>query len=1146
MVPALVKHNNMNKKISLNSLLVLRSATGLIGIVLSCAVSAQDSCPESVGKFLSIEGLVEVAHTDQGALQTARLDTVLCQDDTIQVGSNSRAAVQLINEVMLRLDQNTTMRLIDVAPQPEKSSFLELIAGAFKSFSRPPRTFSVNTPYINGIIEGTEFAMRVEGDSTLVTVYEGKVNTSNEQGRLLLAKGESALAKAGQAPKPYVLVKPRDAVQWTLHFPPVLSALGGGDRNIPQGTTPQVEEALGLAARGDSPGAIALLDQVPASEHNTRYHLVRAALYLDVGRVDEARAELDRTLERDPKAGLAYALRSVIAVVRNEKAQALSDAEKAVALSPSAASKIALSYAQQADFRLEAARDTLLSAVKDHPDDPLAWARLAELRLMFGERDEALEAARQAEELAPGLARTQTVLGFAALAENREADAKAAFERAVGLDSDDPLAHFGLGLVKIKSGDIAEGRAEIEGAVALDSSNALLRSYLGKSYYEEKRHPLDEQQYEIAKELDPADPTPYFYDAIDKQTTNRPVEALHDMQKAIELNDNRAVYRSRQLLDSDLAARSASLARVYTDLGFQPRALVEGWKSVNADPGNFSAHRFLADSYSVLPRHEIARVSELLQSQLLQPLNMTPIQPRLAESNLFLISAGGPGGLSFNEFNPVFNRDGFTFQSSGLIGENNTYAGEGVVSGIYKNASFSFGGLHFTSDGFRQNADQKDDIGDGFLQLEVSPQTSIQAEYRYRNTVRGDLNLRFFPENFFPGERNRAERNTYRFGIRHAFAPNSTLLGSFTYQTAHSSLNDEQPPEPDLISIGLQRPEQAYGGELQHLFHSEFISVTSGVGFFDINGRIDANTGIDLPPPITIQTTIDQDVRHVNAYAYSYIHPLEKVTLTLGGSGDFVDSDSPDFRSANQLNPKFGILWEPVSGTLLRAAAFRTLKRTLITNQTLEPTQVAGFNQFFDDINGTEAWRYGAALDQIVSRELYAGVEFSYRDLRVPFLDFSDPQTPTSRRVNWEEYLGHAYILWTPHEWVALRTEYQYERARRPEELTNGVKKMNTHRVPFGGSFFHPSGLGATVRTTYFHQDGEFEAISGRTFQSGTSDFWVVDAAVSYRLPKRYGFVTIGATNLLDRQFNYFDTDFNNPIIQPKRTVFGRITLALP
>ena len=114
------------------------------------------------------------------------------------------------------------------------------------------------------------------------------------------------------------------------------------------------------------------------------------------------------------------------------------------------------------------------------------------------------------------------------------------------------------------------------------------------------------------------------------------------MQKSIELNDNRAVYRSRLLLDEDLAVRSASLGRIYSDLGFQQLALVEGWKSVNIDPRNYSAHRFLADSYSVLPRHEIARVSELLQSQLLQPINITPVQPQLAESNLLILEGAGP------------------------------------------------------------------------------------------------------------------------------------------------------------------------------------------------------------------------------------------------------------------------------------------------------------------------------------------------------------------------------------------------------------------------------------------------------------------------------------------------------------------------
>jgi len=53
-----------------------------------------------------------------------------------------------------------------------------------------------------------------------------------------------------------------------------------------------------------------------------------------------------------------------------------------------------------------------------------------------------------------------------------------------------------------------------------------------------------------------------------------------------------------------------------------------------------------------------------------------------------------------------------------------------------------------------------------------------------------------------------------------------------------------------------------------------------------------------------------------------------------------------------------------------------------------------------------------------------------------------------------------------------------------------------------------------------------------------------VDAGISYRLPQRYGFFTVGATNLLDRNFKYHEVDFNNPTIQPARAAFARLTLA--
>jgi tetratricopeptide (TPR) repeat protein len=1113
-------------------------------VAMPWATAMAEECATRAGGFAALEGAVEVAHADQSSWQQASLSTELCEGDSVRVGANSRAALHLINDAVLRLDQNTTMRLVDIGAGAEQRSLLDLVVGAFKSFSRAPRTMTVNTPYVNGMIEGTEFAMRVADAGTQVQVFEGKVRTANDAGEILLTHGQSATAKGGVAPQLDTQVRQNDAVQWTLYYPPLLASVGGAGAPAGSGNA-VLDAALASAAAGDVQNALAGLAQIPAAARNADVELLNASLLLSVGQVDAARTAIDAVLANDAHAALALALRATIEVVQNQRAQALADAEAAVAAGDSAAARIALSYAQQANFQLDAARDTLLAAASAHPDDALVEARLAELWLMHGAYDQALAAATRAQALAPNLAKAQLVLGFVELAANRASAATTRFQQAVTMSSADPLAHFGLGLALIKRGQLTQGRAEIEAAVALDGSNALLRPYLGKAYYEEKRSPLDAQQYAIASELDPADPTPYFYEAIRAQTSNQPVAALHSLQQAIALNDNRAVYRSRELLDSDLASRGASVARIYSDLGFERRALVEGWNSVNTDPANFSAHRFLADAYGGLPRHEIARVSELLQSQLLQPLNTTPIQPRLAESNLFLVSAGGPAAIGFNEFNPVFTRDGLNYQGSSLVGEHDTYAGEGVVSGVFDKASFSLGGMHYTTDGYRDNADQRDSLANFFVQYALSPSTNVQAEYRYRNSERGDLAQRFFEDNFSPGERNRDEKNVYRFGVRHDFAPNSTLLGSFTYQEEDFGLRDAQPKEgPPLFLIDLKRPDQAFGGELQHLYRSNRVNLTSGFGYFDINSHIDARTGIDFPPPTILAQTLDTDARHINTYLYANVRALDKLVVTLGGSGDFLDSDSQELGIRNQFNPKAGISWEPWAGTVFRAAGFRTLKRTLVSDQTLEPTQVAGFNQFFDDINGTTAWRYGGAIDQRLGRDLYAGVEVTKGDLDVPYLDFSGA-SPLPGRVPWQEGQARGYLFWTPREWLALRSEYQYERAQRSTKLADGVVTMDTHRVPFSVNVFLPRGFSAMLRATYVHQHGRFEEISG-ALRTGATDFALLDMGLSYRLPRRYGIVSLGASNLLDRHFDYFDTDRNNPMFQPARAVFSRITVAFP
>ena len=1095
---------------------------GVLSVFAFTTPATAETCPQWVAKAVSVQGSVLAQRTGKEQPLPAKLNDTFCPGDKIRVEEGGRAVLLLSNETFLRLDQNTTIRFYE--PEKERSFLLDLLDGAAYFISRTPKGFKCTTPYMNAGVEGTEFLLAVAGGRTFLSIFEGTVLAENAFGGLRLAGGQSAVAEEGKPPVVRIVARPRDAVHWTLYYPPILPP---GPPEPPPGIPGEWQP--------------------------------RVSRLLAVGRVDEAEAEIGEVLKKAPGDSTALALQSVIAVAQNDKEKAHALGRKAVETDPgSASARIALSYAQQAVFDLAGARTSVEEAVRLEPGNALAWARLSELRMSFGNLDEALEAANRAASLDPGLARTQSVLGFARLAQVHLKASREAFERAIVLDQADPLPRLGLGLARIREGDLGGGRTEIEIAASLAPNNSLIRSYLGKAYYEEKRDKPASSQLGMAKELDPNDPTPWFYDAIRKQTLNRPVEALQDLQRSISLNDNRAVYRSRLLLDDDLAARSASLGRIYDDLGFRQLALVEGWKSVNTDPANYSAHRFLADSYAALPRHEIARVSELLQSQLLQPLNVNPVQPSLAQNNLSILEGAGPSSPSFNEFNPLFLRNRLALQASGVAGSNDTFGEEVVLSGLQNRFSYSLGQFHFRTDGFRENDDQTQNIYNVFAQASLSHKTSVLAEYRAFDGDHGDLELDFLPDDFFKNIRYSDQYKGGRIGVHHAFAPGSDLIGTAVYELHKYSarVNDQFPFDVGVVlnlDVNDQTVDHVANVELQQILRRGRYHLVAGAGYLHINRdetlSVSSSTDPPLFPPDDQQYPLSSTVQHTNAYLYLNVRYPDSATWTLGGSADFFrdSADVSDIKDRNQFNPKFGVTWTPRHGTTLRAAAFRVLRRTLpFTNQTIEPTQVAGFNQFFDDFGGTDAWTYGAAADQKITDSLFAGLSYSQRDLDVPIFSTGLPDPATYQRYDWKERQGRAYVNWTPDRRLALSADYLYERQDRE---ASQVKEVTTQRVPLSARFFHTSGVFATATGTYFDQSGQFfrigQAPSVDTPESGSDQFWIFDASAGYRLPDRWGIVSIEGKNLFDRSFQYQDTDPLRPIIQPGRTVYVKLTLAL-
>src|SRR5262249_16741221 len=133
------------------------------------------------------------------------------------------------------------------------------------------------------------------------------------------------------------------------------------------------------------------------------------------------------------------------------------------------------------------------------------------------------------------------------------------------------------------------------------------------------------------------------------QEQNRINEAISDLEKSKELNNNRSLFRSQLLLDQDQAVRSANLAAIYRDAGMFDFSVQEASRAVELDYGNYSPHLFLACSFDALRdpklrnlRFETPWFSELLVADLLSPIGGGVLSQNISQQDYsrFFVSDG--------------------------------------------------------------------------------------------------------------------------------------------------------------------------------------------------------------------------------------------------------------------------------------------------------------------------------------------------------------------------------------------------------------------------------------------------------------------------------------------------------------------------
>ena len=1109
----------------------------------------------------SAQGNVEKRGSVLTNWSAARIGNQFEPGDACRTDLNSRGGVLFMDGILVRLNETTQLDFKPPTATARRSSFF-LRAGSAYFLSRRPTLFpQVDTPLVSAAVQGTEFVVQVTANQTIISVLDGQVecwNALNANNRLQVNAGEEAVTVAGAAPVKRIMVRPWDAVQWALYYPALLDAVEMIGIGFPDAASQaSAQQSVAAYKAGDFSAAFAAINQIPDPKPPVLL-LQQSAMYLAVGQVPKAEAILQTlsqpiaTLAPDARArvlAVSQSQQAIIALINNRRDEAIGLAEKAASASrESAAAALAMSHAHQGQYNLKEAKRWAETAMKLQPESATVRARLAELQLGFGQLNEAVRTVEEGLKTGGNDSRLLSVAGFAYLTRYETKRALEMFERAILLDNASGLPRLGRGLALIRQNKLHEGRLELEFAVHLEPSDSLFRSYLGKAYFEEKRDPLAAHEYGLARQLDPLDPTPFLYDAFHKLGNARPVEALWDVEDSIRLNDNRAVYRSRSLLDQDQAVRSVGLSQIFNQIGFVEAGRTEAVKSINRDYGNFSAHLLLAGSYFDRPQLNQAVISEQLVARLLAPVNINSVR----------------GEASFNEYTSLFDRQRaqFFFLSEARSADDFIQAApRAAVAGERFAMSVVYGARY--QGGYRDNDEVVLLAPAALMQYQLTPSDTISLETLQFEVEEEDTSMGYNPNRNDPDLSHDLDSFTQRLGWHHRFGPGSHLIAQGLYLRRESRVRDVDEPQPfpvNLINQTQYVTSEGVRGDAQHIWDTPWFSLVTGGAIVDAEDRkreatLLRNFGA------TIDSRGSTPAKAERAYFYSTWHLSRRIDLTAGvsyGRVEFSEVSVPlsdeETRIEDAIDPKAGLVFRLTPATTLRAAYYETLGSAGDSDlESIEPTQIAGFNQLFDDPAGTRARGAGVGLDQKIAKRTYAGVEALWRESEWSFGYDARLFRGTLDNVVFErraqERSVRAYLYQVIHPTATATIEYvlldrSEDSSRDPFGLfaDRSDDQSLTHRVRLGVNRFLPSGLFAGVGVTWRHQTLEDFEQASDGIPNGKQDFCIVDATLGYQFPQRTGYIAFSFNNLFDEDFRYHPVGIDQRLV-PEFSANARLFL---
>jgi tetratricopeptide (TPR) repeat protein len=1124
----------------------------LVVVLTTSALRGQAPAPgPRDAVLLTISGAIEVAPAGTTAFAPGQPNQILHLGDQVRSGKASRASIRLSDKSVLRVYELTTLE-IKPPQQADHNDVIDVKSGATYFFNRDkPQETQFQTPSASGAIRGTEFNLLVKEDGgTELTLLDGQVDLTNNQGSVQLQSGQQGTVANGKKPQANPVLNAVNIIQWTLYYPAILDV---DELELPASLQQTLAPSLDAYRSGDLLQALAKFpaDNPPASLEVIVY---QNALLLAVGEVDKMKAVVVNTspptAQSRPEA-LNFALYEMIASVKGEPAN---KAGRTLATE-----LMAGSYAAQSHRDLAQALELARQATAKSPKFGFAWERLAEMEFSFGHTSQALDALKKSLALSPRNAQALALQGFVLSAQNKITQARAFFEQAVALDGSLANGWLGRGLARIKSADVDGGRQDLETAAALEPNRAFLRSYLGKAWSLDKpfqygwNSQLAVKELDRAMDLDPGDPTAWLYSALLNDQRNCINQALADLEHSQDLNDNRALFRSKFLLDQDAAVRSANLALIYEDAGFSDVAVREATRAVESDYANYSAHLFLSESYDALIdpkksniRYETPWENELLLADLLAPVGAGVVSPSISQQ----------------EYSRMFEADSIGISSDTTYWSQGAWLETASQFGTMENLAYSLDSYYYTDPGFRPNNDfensdfsatvkyQPDSKDTVFLQVERTETTSGDNGQYYNDYQPAQTGVQGIatPDGYDSTVRNHeVEDPNVVFGYHRQWSPGEDTL--FIYRNLQDTytLNDPEFLITEINPFGGLPYAGPYGVhyqdqtvlnsmELQHIFQTASQRLILG-GRYQVEDHQTTDDVSLSGTPVTPSASLQTEFNRLTLYSYYQWTLFDNLRLTAGAAYDHMRFPTgiaiPPVAAGSEwrerLSPKAGIDWTPSGDTRLRAAYTRSMGGLFNDSSTLfEPSEVAGFNQAYRTlleeatVPGTVFETWGLGLDHKFPTRTYVNLEGellnSAADQQLWYGEVVGV-LPTKQQINCKEkdlgltvnqLIGNRLSAGAGYHLISANVGYN------DGVLGNSVNQSTLNELNLFANYYLPCGFYSQFQANWWDQGGN----TGFNPNEPGDAFWQFNYFAGYRFPRRHIEIQVGVLNIANQNYN--------------------------